>query len=173
VSGVTGQHGLVVQSGVASRPTALMFFCIFPIVKKTMSSGSSCVDSQGIIKSTPTCAGFASTLTSAEFDQYNNNRGGVNLTSVINFDPNNIGGELVAFDASRNQTYQLGGFVNNDITNALRNAGWKHDSKPQPPPSPSPCDYTKTKIYMITMIIFIILSILGWILFALKAAQKF
>ena len=121
-----------------------------------------CYDNEAALTDVKTCAGYV----------FNDNN--QNYTSVVNF--KTLEGSTVTVNPSdSNKIDVLGGFTPNDLKEAIAAAGYvKSSSCPK-----SSCLKTSykqsstTDLYLYLMITFVILTVVGWLLFGLKLGKVF
>lgn len=138
---------------------------------------SKCYDSTGALTKNATCAGYVTELKDADYKLYSDKVGGMTMTSYVDF--SSLAGGTVVENPAKKNVDSLSKFAPNDLKNALDAAGYVQKSscpKPSSGPGskPEPCPSKKTtETYMALMIAFIILTVMGWTLFTLKATGTF
>lgn len=133
---------------------------------------SQCYDNEAALTKTPTCAGYVSQITRTNFDNYAGGTDGINLTTVIDF--KTLKGSTVMENPNTKKTKSFGDYSYNNLKNALATAGYIQKSSCPQGPDCHPCPpQQKVNTYLGLVITFVILTVIGWLLFILKMIKVF
>ena len=106
----------------------------------------------------------AITLTKDVFDQYAGNRDAAFLSLAVDYDPNKLGAVVSIRNVDDpNKEAVLSGTIPNAVAAAVRSGGWIQPSECPGGGGGKPCP--KLDAYIVTIVIFVLLAVLGWVLF--------